>query len=81
MQLAVWNAAYEPVRSALLAQYGQSAPGDPVRVAEAVLALVQSPNPPRRLLLGDGDYDTIFEVYRQRMAEWSAWEEVSRGAS
>lgn len=36
----------------------------------AVLELVNSPEPPRRLLLGDGDYDAIFEVYRGRMAEW-----------
>jgi NAD(P)-dependent dehydrogenase (short-subunit alcohol dehydrogenase family) len=80
MQLADWKDEYLPVRAALMAQYSNRAPGDPARVAEAVLELVKSPKPPRRLLLGDGDFDTIFEIYRQRMAEWAAWERVSRAA-
>lgn len=80
MQLADWKAEYLPVRAALMEKYGNQAPGDPARVAEAVLELVKSPKPPRRLLLGDGDYDVIFQIYHQRMAEWAAWEHVSRAA-
>jgi len=55
MQLAEFNDEYLPVRAALMEQYGNVAPGDPARVAEAVLELVNSPQPPRRLLLGDYD--------------------------
>jgi hypothetical protein len=80
MQLAEWKEAYHPVRAALMERYGNRALGDPAHVAQAVLELVRSPNPPRHLLLGNGDYDTVFEVYRQRMGEWAAWEEVSRSA-
>jgi NAD(P)-dependent dehydrogenase (short-subunit alcohol dehydrogenase family) len=80
MQLAEWKQEYLPVRAALMEQYGNRAPGDPARVAEAMLELVSSPRPPRRLLLGDGDYDTIFQIYRQRMAEWKEWEHISRKA-
>jgi hypothetical protein len=43
-----------------------------------VLELVNSPEPPRRLLLGDGNYDAVSEVYRRRMAEWADREMVSR---
>jgi hypothetical protein len=49
-------------------------------VAEAVLELVDSPEPPRRLLLGDGDYDAVIEAYRERMAAWGEWERTSRAA-
>jgi hypothetical protein len=45
-----------------------------------VLALVDHPQPPRRLLLGDGDYDIVLGAYRDRLAEWQDWEPVSRAA-
>ena len=80
MRLAEFSEDYHPVRAALMERYGGVAPGDPARVAEAVLKLVDSPEPPRRLLLGDGDYDAIFEAYRRRMAEWTDWESTSRAA-
>jgi NAD(P)-dependent dehydrogenase (short-subunit alcohol dehydrogenase family) len=80
MQLAAWKEEYLPVRMALMEKYGNRAPGNPERVAEAVLELVRNPAPPRRLLLGDGDYDAILAAYRQRMDEWGKWEQVSRAA-
>jgi NAD(P)-dependent dehydrogenase (short-subunit alcohol dehydrogenase family) len=80
MQLAEPNPAYHPVRAALMRRYANLAPGDPARVAAAVVALVDHPQPPRRLLLGDGDYDTILGAYHQRMAEWADWETVSHAA-
>jgi NAD(P)-dependent dehydrogenase (short-subunit alcohol dehydrogenase family) len=80
MQLGEVMAAYHPVRSALVERYAGMAPGDPARVAEAVLELVASPEPPRRLLLGDGDYDAVVGAYRARLDEWARWEAVSRRA-
>jgi NAD(P)-dependent dehydrogenase (short-subunit alcohol dehydrogenase family) len=80
MQLAEFKPEYLPVRAALMQRYGSLSPGDPARVAEGVLELVNSPQPPRRLLLGDGDYDAVFEAYGERMAEWASWEKVSRAA-
>jgi len=35
---------------------------------------------PRRLLLGDGDYDAVLDAYRRRIDEWESWEAVSRAA-
>jgi NAD(P)-dependent dehydrogenase (short-subunit alcohol dehydrogenase family) len=78
MQFAAPNEAYQPVREALMKQYG-AAPtaGDPARVAAALLEVVASPTPPRRLVLGV-EYDAVVDAYRRRMEESSAWERVSR---
>jgi NAD(P)-dependent dehydrogenase (short-subunit alcohol dehydrogenase family) len=72
--------AYHPVRAALMERFTGRAPGDPAAVVDAVLDLVDHPAPPRRLLLGDGDYDTVIEAYRRRLVEWEDWEPVSRAA-
>jgi hypothetical protein len=80
MQLAQPDEAYLPVRMELMRRYGDLAPGDPARVAGALLQLVASPRPPRRLLLGDGDYDAVVDAYRRRIDEWASWEAVSRAA-
>jgi hypothetical protein len=61
-------------------RFAGRAPGDPAGVVTAVLALVDHPQPPCRLLLGDGDYDTVLDAYRDRLAEWQDWEPVSRAA-
>ncbi|WP_410654042.1 SDR family NAD(P)-dependent oxidoreductase [Amycolatopsis sp. lyj-112] len=71
---------YEPVRAALMAKYAGGVPGDPVKVAEAVLQLVASDAPPRRLLLGDGDFDVIVDLHHDRVEQWRSWESVSRAA-
>ncbi|OXM48615.1 SDR family NAD(P)-dependent oxidoreductase [Amycolatopsis alba] len=80
LKISPANPAYDPVRAALMAKYADGVPGDPVKVAEAVLDLVASDAPPRRLLLGDGDFDVIMELHRDRVAEWRSWEPVSRAA-
>jgi NAD(P)-dependent dehydrogenase (short-subunit alcohol dehydrogenase family) len=80
MTMAAPLDAYQPLRTALMERFGGRAPGDPAAVAAAVLDLVNHPAPPRRLLLGDGDYDTVLDAYRRRLAEWEDWEPVSRAA-
>jgi NAD(P)-dependent dehydrogenase (short-subunit alcohol dehydrogenase family) len=80
MQMATWNNAYLPVRTALMERYGSLAPGDPQNVAAAVVTLSRMPTPPRRLVLGDHEYDVIIAAYRQRIDEWADWEAVSRAA-
>ena len=45
--------------------------GDPARVVEAIVAIVDDPKPPRRVLLG-GEFDMIMNLYRQRLDEWQA---------
>ena len=80
LKMSPMNAAYDPVRAALMAKYADGVPGDPVKVAEAVLDLVADDAPPRRLLLGDGDFDVIVDLHHERVAEWRSREAVSRAA-
>ena len=54
-------------------------PGDPARAAEALLRVVDSDEPPLRLVMGNGALDLAYQRYEERLAEWSAWEKVSRG--
>jgi len=54
--------------------------GDPVRAAEAIVLAVESPNPPRRLLLGNDAYDGATTKLDELREEFIAWEAVSRGA-
>ncbi|GGQ04300.1 SDR family oxidoreductase [Streptosporangium pseudovulgare] len=73
--------AYAPLRAELERQWAEgSVDSEPRLAAEAVLKLVDSPNPPLRLLLGDMVYDLAFDISRRRMDTWAAWEEVSRAA-
>ncbi|MEV6906619.1 SDR family NAD(P)-dependent oxidoreductase [Amycolatopsis sp. NPDC051071] len=80
LKMSPMSTAYDPVRVALMAKYADGVPGDPVKVAEAILQLVASDAPPRRLLLGDGDFDVIVELHQERVTEWRSWESVSRAA-
>jgi len=72
---------YADQRAALEKMFADnSVDSDPALAAEALLALVDSDDPPLRLLLGNVAYDTAFAVSRQRMDVWSKWEAVSRAA-
>ncbi|MFE0152880.1 SDR family oxidoreductase [Nonomuraea sp. NPDC059007] len=72
---------YAELRAELAKQWAEgSVDSEPRLAAEAMLKLVDSPNPPLRLLLGSLVYDLAFSVSQQRMETWAAWEEVSRAA-
>ncbi|MER5326306.1 SDR family oxidoreductase [Streptosporangium roseum] len=72
---------YDPLRAELAKQWAEgSIDSDPRLAAEAMLKLVDSPEPPLRLLLGSMVYDLAFDISRRRMKEWAGWEEVSRAA-
>ncbi len=55
-------------------------PGDPRRAVEAILDLVNSPEPPLHLLLGN----MALNRFRKRLTDWTAeldrWESTTRGA-
>lgn len=73
--------AYDNLRAELAAQFGEeSVDSDPRLAAEALLRLVDSDNPPLRLLLGSMVYDLAFDLGQKRMATWGEWEDVSRAA-
>ncbi|MFE1415460.1 SDR family NAD(P)-dependent oxidoreductase [Streptomyces sp. NPDC058746] len=73
--------AYAPLRAELEEQFAEgSVDSDPELAAEALLHLVDSDDPPLRLLLGGTAYDLAFDIARKRVFTWAAWEHVSRAA-
>ncbi|MFI6269194.1 SDR family oxidoreductase [Micromonospora zamorensis] len=73
--------AYAPLRAEMERQWAEgSIDSEPRLAAEALLRLVDSDDPPLRLLLGSMVYDLAFDVSRRRMDTWASWEQVSRAA-
>ncbi|MFI2488407.1 SDR family NAD(P)-dependent oxidoreductase [Promicromonospora kroppenstedtii] len=73
--------AYDALRERLAAQFAEnSVDSEPRLAAEAIMTLVDSPRPPRRLLLGGTAYDVAFAVTDERRRTWAEWEAVSRAA-
>lgn len=55
-------------------------PGDPVRAAQAIVKVIESPNPPHHLLLGNDAYEGATAKLDALRGEFAAWEAVTRGA-
>ncbi|MBQ0990942.1 SDR family oxidoreductase [Micromonospora sp. PSH03] len=73
--------AYAPLRAELERQWAEgSIDSEPRLAADALLQLVDSDEPPLRLLLGSMVYDLAFDIARRRMDTWAGWEQVSRAA-
>ncbi|MCE4072425.1 MULTISPECIES: oxidoreductase [Pseudomonas] len=75
--IADYDALFDPVRQARQEKSGKQ-PGDPVKAAQAMLAAIEAPEPPRHLLLG-GD---ALGLVRQKLAaldeEFTRWEALTR---
>lgn len=72
---------YAPVRAAFAASGENPATwGKPKATVEAILKVVNSENPPQRLLLGKIAYHVVNQVYKNRLEEIEAWKEVSIAA-
>ncbi len=72
---------YDSLREELAKQIStESVDSDPKLAAEAILKLVNSENPPLRLILGSVVYDLAIENEEKRIAIWKEWESVSRSA-
>ena len=73
--------AYEPVREqAAQARARRFTPGDPGATRDAVLRLVDSPNPPLRLFLGEAPLGIVTADYESRLATWRQWQPVAATA-
>jgi len=59
------------------AEANHAQPGDPAKLAEALLALVNAPNPPRRLPLGSDTVKRIEQKNRFVEAELAEWRELA----
>lgn len=67
-------------REAMSGALARTQAGDPRKAGEALLAVLASKTPPRRLLLGVLAADVAPATYRQRLSEWAQWDTVARGA-
>ncbi|WP_436789612.1 SDR family NAD(P)-dependent oxidoreductase [Yinghuangia sp. YIM S10712] len=73
--------AYAPLRAELEKMWADgSVDSAPELAAVALMKLVDSDEPPLRLLLGGMVYDLAFDISRRRMETWARWEDVSRAA-
>lgn len=71
---------YQPARDALRARGGAMPMGKPEATAEAILALVDSPEPPLRLFLGAITLPMVEKVYQSKLDSWKQWWAVSARA-
>lgn len=72
--------AYDNMRTALYADPNIIAPdayGNPAATVGAILQLVDSSNPPLRLILGKKALPLAQAAYAERLAGWDEWKEVS----
>ena len=60
--------------------YSGNQPGDPVKAAEAIVAAVNHPNPPLRLLLGAGALKGARNKIIDLQKDFDAWEKTTLGA-
>ena len=81
MGFTVQNQEYDSLREELAKQYStDSVDSDPKLAAEAIMKMINSENPPLRLILGSIVYDLAIENVEKRISTWKEWESVSRSA-
>ena len=61
------------------ASLDQKQPGDPAKLAKALMTVVDASNPPLRLLAGKAAFGAIDRYLEARRAEYEAWREISAG--
>ena len=80
---AVWAEAlpaYQRFRDARGTAAAAHAPIEPQATGAAILALVDSAEPPLRLFLGSYPYPVAEKVYAERLATWREWRQVAVSA-
>ena len=84
MKRATPMSAYDDVladrRSAMDGSKAFTQPGDPYRAGQAMVAVVDSSEPPLRLLLGQMAADLAPTLWQRRIDEAQAWRQTSVGA-
>ncbi|MET9239451.1 SDR family NAD(P)-dependent oxidoreductase [Nonomuraea sp. NPDC003709] len=78
--MARTDPAYDGLRQRLGAIAGKQPAGDPTAAAQALLELVDSDNPPLRVLFGQGFYPMIQQAYADRLRTWADWQNLSARA-
>ncbi|MGF7036793.1 SDR family NAD(P)-dependent oxidoreductase [Mucilaginibacter sp. OV119] len=74
------NELYTPIKEAFFKAATPDSWGKPEATAPAVLALIDSENPPLHFLLGKIAYPGVKQVYADRLAEFESWKDVAAEA-
>jgi NAD(P)-dependent dehydrogenase (short-subunit alcohol dehydrogenase family) len=74
--IADYDPLFDPIRKAREEKSGKQL-GDPVKAAQAILALIGSDHPPAHLLLGSDALGLVREKLAHQAAEIDAWEELT----
>ncbi|WP_405603119.1 SDR family NAD(P)-dependent oxidoreductase [Streptomyces sp. NBC_00081] len=74
------NPAYDQVRAAVAARFGDARYAAPTDAGAALLQIVDAENPPLRVLFGTEPIEIIEPAYAQRLQTWTDWQHVSRTA-
>ncbi|MDH5159583.1 SDR family oxidoreductase [Heyndrickxia oleronia] len=81
MGFTVQKQEYDSLREEMAKQNStDSVDSDPKLAAEAIMKMINSENPPLRLILGSIVYDLAIENAEKRISTWKEWESVSRSA-
>ncbi|ANR79887.1 short-chain dehydrogenase/reductase [Kosakonia sacchari] len=75
--IADYDALFDPIRQAREEKSGKQ-PGDAVKAARAMLAIIDSDTPPAHLLLGSDALSLVREKLAALSAEIDAWEALTR---
>ncbi|MER7988965.1 SDR family NAD(P)-dependent oxidoreductase [Streptomyces noursei] len=78
--LADANPIYDGLRQRLAGVMGKQPAGDPAAAAQALLKIVDSPNPPLRVLFGQGFHQMLQQVYADRLKTWTEGQDLSAEA-
>jgi NAD(P)-dependent dehydrogenase (short-subunit alcohol dehydrogenase family) len=78
-QLKAYRPVIGPIEDFLYGQNGRQ-PGNPAKAAEAMIAVVNDPRPPRRLVLGADAYDVLDRAMASRMADISRYRAMGEKA-
>jgi hypothetical protein len=69
---------YERVHRRALLPTQSMEEGDPDLAAQLLVRVVESADPPLRLLMGNMAFDMTYDIYQRRLAEWKSWEAEGR---
>lgn len=78
--MAETSPVYDGLRKRLAGVMGVQPAGDPAAAAQAVLKIVDSDNPPLRVLFGQGFYPMLQQAYADRLKTWADWQSLSAEA-
>ena len=72
--------AYDDLRAAVAAAWGDVKSGDPAATGPALLEIVDADNPPLRVFFGTAPLHLVPQVYAERLKTWEEWAAVSAEA-